>query len=30
MKSIYSNDGVHPNKSGYLVMESILEAVQFM
>jgi len=25
MKSIYSNDGVHPNKEGYYVMNSIIE-----
>lgn len=30
MKSIYSEDGVHPNKIGYQVMESILETIQLM
>lgn len=34
LKSIYSEDGVHPNKEGYHVMEPILEAIlenlQFM
>jgi lysophospholipase L1-like esterase len=28
MKSIYSEDGVHPNKNGYNIMESILENTQ--
>ena len=27
LKSIYSEDGVHPNKEGYLVMESIVETI---
>lgn len=27
LKSIYSEDGVHPNKEGYRVMESIIEAI---
>jgi lysophospholipase L1-like esterase len=27
LKSIYSEDGVHPNKNGYLVMESIVETI---
>ncbi|WP_217362511.1 SGNH/GDSL hydrolase family protein [Flavobacterium sp. M31R6] len=27
LKSIYSEDGVHPNKEGYLVMESIIETI---
>jgi lysophospholipase L1-like esterase len=30
MKSIYSEDGVHPNKNGYQIMESILENIQIM
>jgi lysophospholipase L1-like esterase len=28
IKSIYSEDGVHPNKNGYNIMESILENTQ--
>lgn len=27
LKSIYSEDGVHPNKEGYLVMEPIVETI---
>lgn len=27
LKAIYSEDGVHPNKEGYLVMESIVETI---
>lgn len=27
LKAIYSEDGVHPNKEGYLVMESIVEKI---
>jgi lysophospholipase L1-like esterase len=27
LKSEYSEDGVHPNKAGYLVMEGLLEKV---
>jgi len=27
MKSEYSEDGVHPNRAGYLVMESLLDKV---
>ncbi|REH01762.1 lysophospholipase L1-like esterase [Flavobacterium aquicola] len=27
MKSIYSEDGVHPNEHGYLIMKSILKSV---
>lgn len=27
LKSIYSEDGVHPNKNGYLVMEPIIETI---
>lgn len=27
LKSIYSEDGVHPNKKGYLVMEPIIETI---
>ncbi|WP_317174703.1 GDSL-type esterase/lipase family protein [Flavobacterium sp. HJJ] len=26
LQSIYSNDGVHPNKKGYFIMKSILES----
>jgi len=27
LNAIYSEDGVHPNKEGYLVMESIVETI---
>ena len=27
MKAEYSEDGVHPNKAGYLVMEGLLDKV---
>ena len=30
LKSIYSNDGVHPNKDGYLIMKSIIESTILM
>nr|WP_315196980.1 SGNH/GDSL hydrolase family protein [uncultured Flavobacterium sp.] len=30
LKSIYSEDGVHPNKEGYLVMKSIIESAVLM
>ena len=29
LKSIYSEDGVHPNKNGYLIMKSILGIYNF-
>jgi lysophospholipase L1-like esterase len=30
LKSIYSEDGVHPNKNGYVIMESILKNMLLM
>jgi len=27
LKSVYSEDGVHPNKEGYLIMEPIIETI---